>query len=438
MLTAARAARPPAVVAAVFGMAAMAGMPGCATKEAPSGPTRPPPLVAVARVQARDVPVEVRAPVDLRPLVQADVGSKTLGYLDAVLVERGDRVRKGQLLALVRPSDLPDQLAAARGTLAQVKSSAALARTNFERARALAPQAVISQQELQQADSQLASANAAEQAAEAQISALAVRLGETRIVSPLTGVVSQRRLDPGVLVGPPGGGAIITVSRTDVLRVFITVNEHDIGLLGAGVGKDARVELDALPGRSFTGKVVRLAPELDSGTRTLDAEVQLPNPAGELRPGMYGRGAIVVDVHPLAAVLPATAVVFSDGRAYAFVLEGDAVRRRGLGVGVDGGNWLEVRSGVRAGEEVVVAGTESLADGMKVRASRGLDPFTADQTGTLRGFPDPPAKGSDGQSPSTPTADQTGTLRGFPDPPAKGSDGQSPSTPTRPTRSGAR
>src|SRR3954470_12168335 len=112
----------------------------CDAKGGDKAVSRPPPLVSVAKVEARDVPVEVRAPVDLRPLVQADVGSKTLGYPDAVLVARGDRVRKGQLLALVRPSDLPDQLAAARGTLAQVKSSAALARTNFERARALAPQ----------------------------------------------------------------------------------------------------------------------------------------------------------------------------------------------------------------------------------------------------------------------------------------------------------
>src|SRR5438128_1992508 len=80
---------------------------------------RPAPLVVVQKVEMRDVPVEVHAPVDLRPLEQADVGSKVLGYIDAVFVDRGDKVKKGQLVALVRPSDLPDQLAAARGTLAQ-------------------------------------------------------------------------------------------------------------------------------------------------------------------------------------------------------------------------------------------------------------------------------------------------------------------------------
>jgi multidrug efflux pump subunit AcrA (membrane-fusion protein) len=120
--------------------------------------TRPPPLVAVAKVTVRDVEETVRAPVDLRPLSQAEVGAKTLGYLDAVLVERGDLVRKGQLVALVRPSDLPDQLAAARSAAAQAEAGVALARANRDRAVTLAPSGRISKQELQQAETALASA----------------------------------------------------------------------------------------------------------------------------------------------------------------------------------------------------------------------------------------------------------------------------------------
>src|SRR5215510_10454046 len=112
--------------ALLFAVGALAAS-ACGDKR-DKGAVRPPPMVSVAKVEARDVAVEVRAPVDLRPLAQADVGSKTLGYLDAVLVDRGDRVKRGQVLALVRPSDLPDQLAAARGQLAQAQSQSALAR----------------------------------------------------------------------------------------------------------------------------------------------------------------------------------------------------------------------------------------------------------------------------------------------------------------------
>ncbi|MBI5536765.1 MAG: efflux RND transporter periplasmic adaptor subunit [Deltaproteobacteria bacterium] len=341
--------------------------------------TRPPPMVSVAKVQARDVAVEVHAPVDLRPLAQADVGSKALGYLDAVLVDRGDKVKRGQTVALVRPSDLPDQLTAARGVLAQAQASKELAKANYERAQALAPNGVVSQQQLQQSAASLATAEAAAAAAQAQIGALGVRLGETRIQSPMDGVVTVRRLDPGSLVGPPGGGAIVTVARIDVLRVFVAVNEVDAR--GLAIGKDARVELDALPGRSFSGKVVRLAPGFDPANRMLEAEVHLPNEQGELRPGMYGRGAILLETHPNAVVLAVNAMQISKKKKYVFVLLADnKVQRRPIEIGYDGGTWVEVVSGLQAGEEVVMAGAEGLSDGTTVRVARDVDPYSGAKT----------------------------------------------------------
>ncbi len=339
---------------------------GCSSKgSAPSARTRPPPLVSVAKVEARDVPVTLNAPVDLRPLFSADVGAKTLGYLDAVLVDRGDRVRKGQLLAVVRPSDLPDQLAAERGSLGTIKAAAALARSNFERAEKLAPSGLVSQQDLQTATSALAQAEASEHSSESRISALATRLGEMRIEAPLDGVVASRRLDPGALVGPGAAGPILTVVQTNVLRVFIAITEREIGR--AKLGQEARVDLDAFPGRSFQGRLVRLAPAFDSSTRTIDAEVQLENTTGELRPGMYGRGAIVVETHAGAPVIPATAAVINSKGQFAFVLSGEGVRRVPIELGVDGGEWLEVLRGLKVGDEVVVAGTDGLADGARVR-----------------------------------------------------------------------
>ncbi len=347
----------------------------CGRKADTAPKARPAPLVVVAKVEARDVPVEVHAPVELRPLSQAEVGSKTLGVLDAVLVERGDRVRRGQLLALVRPSDLPDQLVSARGTLAQSQASAGLARRNLERANQLAPSGVVSEQELQIAQTAAASAEAQEAAARAQVGALAVRLGETRIESPLDGVVTLRRLDPGVLVGPVAGNVpILTVARVDVLRVFVTVTEGEVHLVK--VGQEAHVEVDALLGKSIKGTVVRLAPTLDPATRTLDAEVQIDNASGDLRPGMFGRGSIVIATHLAAPVIPASAVQASAGKRWAYVLKGEKVERREVTTGVDEGTWLEITHGVVAGEEVVTTGIDAISDGAIVRAVRGVDPFT--------------------------------------------------------------
>jgi membrane fusion protein (multidrug efflux system) len=362
-------------------LAVVVGLGACTrTGQGKGGKSRPPPSVVVTKVVARDVPVEVKAPVDLRPLEQVDVGSKVLGYVDAVLVERGDRVKKGQIVALVRPSDLPDQLAAARSSIGQIKAQAALARTNYERASKLAPSGVVSQQELQSASAALASAEAADASMQAQISGLAIRLGETRITSPISGYVSARRLDPGALVGPPGGGAIVTVVRMDRLRVFLTLNETDA--MGVRVGMDAHVELDALPGRSFHGKVVRVAPSFDPLTRTLDAEVQLPNDSGELRPGMYGRGSIQRELHPHTPVVPVNAVQISARKQYVFVLHDSKVERRLITTGaeLEDGSFLEIRSGLVPGDEVVIAGADGLADGTTVRVTRDMNPYTGAPT----------------------------------------------------------
>ncbi len=409
----------------------------CRGREA--GPRqRPPPAVTTADVTVRDVPVEIRSPVDLRPLEQADVGAKAIGYLDAVLVDRGDRVKRGQLLALVRPSDLPDQLSQARGQLAQLQAQLALARANYDRGQQLAPTGFVSQQDLQQQKAAVDSAEAALAAAQSNVGVVATRLGETRIVSPLDGYVSSRKLDPGALVGPSSGnGAILTVQRMDVLRVFVPVNERDVAQLRTG--QDAHLELDALPGRSIQGKVVRVSPSLDPNSRTVDAEVQIPNPEGLLRPGMYGRAAIVTDIHRGAVVIPANAAQITNGKFYAFVVApGDApagdpaaagarpgkpagdgdgqwkkgkgdgaggppagaggprggggplpgrmakVRRVELGIGVDGGEWLEVTGGLKPGAEIVTAGIDVLSDGALVRALKGVDPFTGKPVETAR------------------------------------------------------
>jgi RND family efflux transporter MFP subunit len=365
--------RPQIAAAAVLLLA------GCSSGgSAPAARTRPPPLVAAAAVEIRDVPVEIHAPVDLRPIEQADVGSKLLGYLDAVLVDRGDKVKKGQLLALVRPSDLPDQLAAARGALAQARAARELAQIGSDRTKKMMPEGLAAQSDLDRAVSGLTSAEASESAARAQIAALATKLGEARIESPLTGVVLSRKLDAGALVGTLAGSTILTVARTDVLRVFLTINERESA--GVTLGMDAHVEVDAAPGRSFAGKVVRLAPSFDAVTRTIEAEVDLDNTAGELRAGMYGRGSIRLAVHPQAPVIPAVALQISDRRRYVFVIEGDKAHRRPIETGVDGGDWLEVVKGLAAGERVVIAGADGLSEGTTVRVA--ADPGGAPSAAT--------------------------------------------------------
>ena len=335
-------------------------------------PGRPPPLVMVSKPTVRDVPVEIRAPVDLRPREQADLLSKQIGYLSAVLVDRGDVVKKGQLLALVRPSELPDQLQAARGQLQQAEAALEQARLNRARIGALAPAGVVSTQELQQSNTALLQAEAQEAALRASLQAVAVRLGETKIESPLDGVVMQRRFDAGALVGPQNG-AIMTVGKVDPLRVFVAVREQDSAQVV--VGQQVLVELDARPGEEWRGAVVRLSPGFDPLTRTLDAEVHLPNPDGKLRPGMYGRARIQVGLHKQSLVVPESAVQLSGGQRFLFVIDGGKAQRRAVTIGIDGGTVLEIVSGLKPDEQIVVAGSDALSDGSPVRTQVGVAPW---------------------------------------------------------------
>src|SRR5262249_55231448 len=155
--------------------------------------------------------------------------------------------------------------------------------------------------------------------AEANISSFATRLGETQITSPLDGVVWQRKLDPGALVGTVSGATIVTVVRTDTLRAFAAFNERDATALR--VGQNARIAVDAFaatPAKTFPGKVVRLAPGFDPTSRTLEAEVRVDNKSGLLRPGMYGRAAVTVDTHAHVPVLSASAMQIANSKRYVF------------------------------------------------------------------------------------------------------------------------
>jgi RND family efflux transporter MFP subunit len=349
----------------------------CARRAAPPPRPRPPPHVVTAVLRARPLRVTVRAPVDVRPVRQVDVGAKVLGYLSVLTVDRGDRVRAGQLLGVVRPSDLPAQVAAARGGVAQNAAAVELARTNLERAERLAPQGVVSQQELASARAALASTEAQGLALRAQAAGAGARLSDTRLVSPMDGVVLSRRVDPGALVGP-STGPVLTVVATDALRVFVPVTERDAA--SVQLGQPAELSVDALPGRTFSARVSRLAPAFDPVTRTLDAEVLVPNPDGALRPGMYGRAVIVTGERPGAVMAPVSALQRAGERWFAFVVRDGRASRREVGVGVEDGEEVEVTRGLAAGDELVTAGLDALSDNAAVRVARGADPFRGPAT----------------------------------------------------------
>jgi membrane fusion protein (multidrug efflux system) len=353
---------------------------GCSNKtDAPK--KRPPPLVTVAQPEVRDLPITLSYTVDIRPIEQADLQSKVQGYVQKVYVDRGDAVKKGQLLAEIRPSDLPQQLGQARENVGQTEASFRLATQNARRARELFQRDMISRAELDQAEAQLQIAESARGSARAGMGVVSTRLSETRLVAPFDGWVADRKLDPGALVQPgPQNATILTVVRIDQVRVFVSVLESQAPLVRRG--QAAVITVDALPARSFHGTVTRVPPALDTNTRTLTCEIVITNSDGQLKPAMYGRATLTVDTHPRAIVLPIEAVIAEESDRTVFVVDGvpappnskDDGKGPAMGVahrvavqtGFDGGDWIEIIKGLRGDERVIIAGVDLATEGARV------------------------------------------------------------------------
>lgn len=186
-----------------------------------------------------------------------------------------------------------------------------------------------------------------------------------KITAPFDGVVTRRNYDPGHLTMPGAAGTpLFVVAAVDPVTVAVGVPEADAPSVNPG--DHAQIRVPALEGKQFEGVVERTAWLLDAGTRTLRVEINLPNPADQLRPGLYAYASIAAEVHPNAWTVPATAVVREGNKAYCVVVVDGRAQRRPIEVGIIEGKRVEVLSGLDGGERVVEANAAGLVDGQPV------------------------------------------------------------------------
>jgi HlyD family secretion protein len=199
--------------------------------------------------------------------------------------------------------------------------------------------------------------------------------GYAKIVSPYDGVVTRRNVDVGQLTDPgPKGEPLFVVTRVD--RVRLTVGVPEIFAAALDPGDRVLVRVQALGGRTFEGTVSRNAWSLDAHNRTVRAEVDLPNPDGLLRPGLYANARVVLDEHANVLAVPNTAIVRDGPKAFCAVVSGGKVARVPLTLGLDDGMRTEVVSGLAGGESIVKAGAASLTDGQSVEVIQPEVPVT--------------------------------------------------------------
>ena len=300
------------------------------------------PIVTVDVAHRIDVPQNKVYTANVEAENINNIAPATPNRIKSINVEVGDRVRKGQVLVELDKSNI-DQL---RINLEQIERE-------YNRAVQLLQIGAGTQQAVDQLKAQL-------DAAKSQYDNL---LENTVLRSPITGVVTARNYDPGDMTGSL---PVLTVGQlAPVVKVMINVSENDLATLRQGQPVD--VTFDAYPGETFSGKVQRISPTVDTATRTFEVEVRIANATEKLKPGMFARVSIDLGTQQ-NVVVPDRAVVkqTGSGNKYVYVLKGNTVSYNRVDLGQRLDNAYELLSGIEDGDTVVITGQTRLADGVKV------------------------------------------------------------------------
>jgi RND family efflux transporter MFP subunit len=350
-----------------------------AETSAQQGPLR----VSVVRAVAAESGRELSLPATLAPYQRTFVFARASGFVRRWLVDIGSRVHKGDLLVELETPELTQQLQQAKATvlqreaaLAQARANLAYAKITAQRLHTLFKEALVAQQDDDQARTQASVWEANVKAAIADIEATRALIRQLeqlisfgKVLAPYDGTITQRLVDVGTLVNAGAGGtgaALFEIEATNPIRAFIEVPQPFAPSVRTGA--DAYVTVRQFPGRKFPGKVVRTSGAIDPTSRTLRTEIDLPNDKGELFAGTYGEASIGVDIsHPIVRVPSGAILQDARGVHVAVVDPNGRVRLAAVQLGVDNGTTVDVVNGLKGGEQIIATPPADAADGLQVQ-----------------------------------------------------------------------
>jgi membrane fusion protein (multidrug efflux system) len=324
-------------------------------------------------------------PGTVRALEQTRIYPRVTGYVRRWLVDIGDKVTAGQLLAEIDTPELDAQLAQARAQLAQANAAVKqvvaqrdYSRSNTLRFETLADQKLISEAQVEQTRAQASTDEASVASAQSNVVAQQAnvrRLIETqafsRVVAPFAGTVTTRNIERGDLVAESRASELYTIAAIDPVRVFVEVPQTVAA--SARVGTEATIAVREYAGRKFTGKVARSAGALDPELHTMTTEIQVPNPDGALLPGMYVQATLSFPVPRRVVEIPATAL-YSDAQGLRVAVVGGDRKLRFAPITIerDTGATLQIATGLTGDEQVVKIAVPGLIEGdlLEVSAPR--------------------------------------------------------------------
>jgi len=304
--------------------------------------------VEAAPVEVGRVELGIPAVGSLRSNESVTIAPEIAGRLDAILVEEGQHVTQGTLIARLDQSVY-------KAEVAQATASLELSKSDVERARSMQQKDVASKQTVQQAESRLRTNMADIALAQAQ-------LAKTEIYAPFDGILGLRQVSVGDYL--EAGDQIINLEQVDPLKVDFRIPETYFSI--AKVGQTIAIDVDALPGEKFEGKIYAIDPLIDREGRSIIIRASVPNAADRLRPGLFVSVDLVYDARDNAVLVPEQAIVPIGQKSFVFrVVDGKASQTE-VELGIRENGKVEVTKGLAAGDTVVTAGQLKIADGMPV------------------------------------------------------------------------
>ena len=323
------------------------------------------PVVNVVLAAKSSSPAQAIFPAAIQALQDTPIYARTTGYIAKWTADIGDRVKAGEVMAVIDGPDLDQELNQARAALEQSKANNELARISADRWKELGAQNAVAQQDVDQKTADFAAGKAAVVAAQANVDRLAQLKDFQQVTAPYDGVVTARNAQVGALISAGSGTEIFHIAQTDTLRVFVSVPQSYVRSVRLGLPADVLVP--EFPGRVFRGSVARFAGALDSASRTLLTEVRLPNTDGVLFPGMFGQVRFTFQAAQPAILLPSNAaIITAAGTLVATVDPSDRIRLVHVTLGRDFGNQVEIEGGLDVGARVVSNPSDSLTEGLEV------------------------------------------------------------------------
>jgi len=371
--------------------------------------------VQVTPVVSKPLTYSIKVTGDILPLMQVDLFPKVSGYLERIPVHIGDLMKQGQVIAQIDQTDFLNKVKEIEAKVAQAKAQLTEIQTGtrteelrqaeeavkqaqsrfdnanlqHERVEALYRREVISKKERDLADMECTVAEAQLASSQQQLKLLRegarqeVRdssqaklsemeaileqernhLKDTKIVAPFRGEISRKYVDAGALVSP--STPLVNLVYTETLKIVANVLEKDIPLLKAGM--KAKIRVESYPEKVFEGRVEKINSALDLSTRTLQAEIYIPNSDRFLKPGMFANVEVVLLEKPQTLVIPREAVMGAGGEISVFVVEGKRAVRRPVALGYEQDRMVEILKGLNEGDQVVIKGQQLIKDGSAIR-----------------------------------------------------------------------